>query len=39
MAAPVGSVTVPVMDAVSCAKSATGTQNAKIQNHRRRDFI
>src|ERR1700674_44313 len=41
MAALVGSATVPVIEAVSCATSATGRQNAnaKMQNHRRRDFM
>src|ERR1700690_3542665 len=41
MAAPVGSLTVPVIEAVSCAKSTVGRQhaNAKKQNHARRGFI
>src|ERR1700688_529122 len=41
IAAPDESGTVPVIEAVSCAKSAAGrpTENTSRQNHRRRDFI
>src|ERR1700722_303373 len=41
IAAPDESVTVPVIEAVSCAKSAAGRpiENTRRQNHRRRDFI
>jgi hypothetical protein len=41
MAAPVESVTVPVIEAVSCAKRAAERQNthAKTQSHKRPDFI
>src|SRR5579863_8462804 len=41
MAAPDESVTVPVIEAVSCAKSAAGTQieDTRRRQHRRRDFI
>jgi hypothetical protein len=41
MAAPDESVTVPVIEAVSCANSAAGRQieDTRRQNHRIRDFI
>jgi len=41
MAAPEESVTVPVIEAVSCAKSAGGRpiEKTRRKKHRRRDFI
>ncbi len=37
-AAPLGSVTVPVIEAVSCAKAANETERT-MPNHNTRDFI